>query len=250
MNNKPKMMIELTRDEIKEALNDFPVVILPMGATEQHGHHLPLGVDIYLAEHFAKEVSKETGALVSPTMPFGYSWVWRDIPGTISLQQDLVEAVIKDVASSVSRYGTKMLVLINGHDSNNSAMKYAVRELEDELDMPVIYLFYPNLSEIMGNVTESPTWNGMIHACEFETSLMLHAKENLVLQEKAVKEYPEIPDLYGMSTISLGDLSKSGVYGDATLASKEKGKLMSDIFTEQMSKLIKKAYNDFVLKKI
>ena len=246
---KPKLMMELTRDEIKEALAAFPVVILPMGATEQHGHHLPLGVDIYLAEYFAKEVSKQTGALVSPSMPFGYSWVWRDIPGTISLQQDLVEAVIKDVATSVSRYGTKLLVLINGHDSNNSAMKYAVRELEDELAMPVIYLFYPDLNQVLKDQMDSPTWHGMIHACEFETSLMLHAKEELVDQEKAVKEYPEKPDLYGMSTISLGDLSKSGVFGDATLATKEKGARMAETFANEMSELVRKAYEEFVLKR-
>ncbi|MDT2681301.1 MULTISPECIES: creatininase family protein [Enterococcus] len=249
MTTEEHLMINMTRDEVKESLEKFPVVILPMGATEQHGHHLPLGVDIYLAEYFAKEVSKATGALVAPSLPFGYSWVWRDIPGTISLQQDHVEEIIKDVAHSVSRYGGKMLVLINGHDSNNSSMKYAVRELEDELDIPVIYLFYPNLSEVFKNYGESATWNGMIHACEFETSLMLNAQEHLVDLSKAVKEYPDTPDLYGMSTISLGDLSTSGVFGDPTIATKEKGQKMAAIFSEKMSNLVSSAYNDFVLKK-
>lgn len=244
-----KMMIEMTRDTVKKELEKFPVVILPMGATEQHGNHLPLGVDIYLAEYFAREVSRNTGALVSPTLPFGYSWVWRDIPGTISLQQDLVEDIIKDVAKSVARYGTKMLVLINGHDSNNTSMKYAVRELEDELDMPVIYLFYPNIGKILDENCESKTWNGMIHACEFETSLMLNTREDLVDLNKAVKEYPEVPRLYGKSTISLGNISKSGVFGDPTIATKEKGKIMADYFSKEMSELVKEAYNKFVLNK-
>lgn len=248
MENQSKLMINMTRDEVKESLAEFPVVILPLGATEQHGHHLPLGVDIYLSEYFSKEVAKATGALVAPTLPFGYSWVWRDVPGTISLQQNLVEDVIKDVAHSVSRYGGKMLVLINGHDSNNSSMKYAVRELADELDMPVIYLFYPRMSEVIKEVCESPTWNGMIHACEFETSLMLHVNEALVDMNKTIKEYPKTPNLYGASTISLGDLSKSGVFGDSTLATKDKGKKMAEIFTDKMVNLVNEGYKEFVIR--
>lgn len=246
MSYKERLMINLTRDEIKTALENFPVVILPLGATEQHGHHLPLGVDIFLAEYFAKEISKNTGALVAPSLPFGYSWVWRDIPGTISLEQDHVEQIIKDVAHSVARYGTKMLVLVNGHDSNNSAMKYAVRELEDEIDMPVIYLFYPNLNQMLEKNCESLLWNGMIHACEFETSLMLKVQESLVKMDKAVKEYPEVPSLYGKSTISLGVLSKSGVFGDATKATKVKGEKMAIYFSEVMSNLVLEAYKQFV----
>lgn len=73
-------IINMTRDEVEKAITDFPVAILPLGATEQHGHHLPLGVDIFLADHLAELVSEKTGAVVIPPMPFGYSWVWRDIP--------------------------------------------------------------------------------------------------------------------------------------------------------------------------
>lgn len=234
-------MINLTRDEIKRSLEKYPVVILPLGATEQHGHHLPLGTDIFLAERISSLVSSKTGALVAPTLPFGYSWVWRDIPGTISLEQHLVEEVIKNVAHSVSRYGTKLLVLINGHDSNNASMKYATRELEDDLDLKVIYLFYPELKEILHQM-ESSTWNGMIHACEFETSLLLATNPELVKMDKSVKEYPDIPNLYGKSTISLGNLSESGVFGDATLGTKEKGDQWLEFFVDQMVKLIKEAY--------
>ncbi|WP_245917479.1 creatininase family protein [Bacillus canaveralius] len=239
---KAKELIYMTRDEASKAVEEFPVAILPIGATEQHGHHLPLGVDIFLAEGISQKLSERTGAILLPSMPFGYSWVWRDIPGTISLQQHHVEAVIKDVAYSVARYGVKMLVLVNGHDANNTSMKYAARELMDELDIPVIYLFYPNLNEIMEEHCETPSWHGMVHACEFETSLMLALKPELVDMSKAVSEYPCKPMLYGKSTISLGDLSKSGVYGDATKASKEKGEKMLKIFVDEMEQLIQEAY--------
>ena len=239
---KANEILYMTRDEVAEKVKEFPVAILPIGATEQHGHHLPLGVDIFLAEGISRKLSERTGALLLPTLPFGYSWVWRDIPGTVSLQQHHVEEVLKDVAHSVSRYGIKLLIIVNGHDANNASMKYATRELTDELDMKVIYLFYPNLNQIMGKYCDSQTWHGMIHACEFETSLMLALKPELVQMDKAVREYPEKPSLYGKSDISIGDLSKSGVYGDATLATKEKGEKMLELFLEEMESNINEAY--------
>jgi creatinine amidohydrolase len=140
--------------------------------------------------------------------------------------------------------GPSSLVLVNGHDANNASMKYATRELADALDLKVIYLFYPNLNKIIEENCESPTWHGMVHACEFETSLMLALKPEMVDPSKAVCEYPEKPRLYGSSTISLGDLSKSGVYGDATKATKEKGKKMLNTFISEMEQLILEAYDE------
>lgn len=237
-----KELLYMSRDEVKMAIEEFPVAILPLGATEQHGHHLPMGVDIFLAEGISRKVAENTGALLLPAQPFGYSWVWRDIPGTVSLQQHHVETIIKDVAHSVSRYGVKLLVLINGHDANNASMKYATRELMDELEMPVLYLFYPDLNEVMDEHCESTSWHGMIHACEFETSLMLALKPELVNMSKAVSEYPVKPELYGKSTSSLGDISESGVYGDSTKASREKGEKMLSIFISKMEKLLMESY--------
>lgn len=239
---KIKEIRGMTRDEVGEAVSRYPVAILPLGATEQHGHHLPLGVDVMLAEGIARLVAEETGALLLPAIPFGYSWVWRDIPGTVSIQQHNVEAVIKDVAHSVSRYGVELLAIVNGHEANNSSLKYAARELQDELRMPTIYFFYPDLSEVMEELCDSPTWHGMVHACEFETSLMLAMYPEFVQMQKATAEYPKKPSLYGSSTVSLGDLSESGVFGDPTRATEEKGRRMLEAFVKTMSKNVRDAY--------
>src|SRR5699024_11287267 len=128
----------MTRDEVAAAVEKYPVAILPLGATEQHGKHLPLGVDVYLAEGISRKLSERTGSLLLPSMPFGYSWVWRDIPGTVSLQQHHVENIIKDVAHSVSRYGIKLLVIVNGQDANISSMKYATCKFMFELYCSVV----------------------------------------------------------------------------------------------------------------
>lgn len=232
-------MIYMTRDEIEKRFKETSIAILPIGALEQHGHHLPLGTDVIIAEELSKRVCIETGALLLPAVSFGYSWVWRNIPGTISLKQHNVEEIIKDTATSLNRYGVKTLIVINGHDANNASMKYAARELEDEIGIKVIYLFYPDMNDVIEKIMESDTWHGLIHACEFETSLMLAIKPEVVHMEKAVKEYPNKPLLYGKSTISLGDLSKSGVYGDPTKATKEKGEKLLNIFTEKIVDIIK-----------
>lgn len=240
---KAKEIIYMNRNEVAEAVKEFPVAVMPIGSTEQHGYHLPLGTDIFLAEGISRKLCENTGAILLPSMPYGYSWVWRDIPGTVSLKEKNVERVINDAAKSLSRYGVKLFIIVNGHDANNAAMKYAVRDLEDELDMKVIYLFYPSANSIMKQYCESETWYGMFHACEFETSLMLALRPELVNMNKAVREYPDKPNLYGKSTIALENLSNSGVFGDPTVATREKGEKMLELFVKIMTENIFEAYN-------
>ena len=75
MSNQVK---DMTWREVQERLREFPVVIVPIGSTEQHGYHLPIGTDVYLAEALAEKTAEKTGALVYPSIHFGYSWSWRD----------------------------------------------------------------------------------------------------------------------------------------------------------------------------
>ncbi|OXT09235.1 creatinine amidohydrolase [Thermoanaerobacterium thermosaccharolyticum] len=247
MINQFKEMSKMTRDEIAQYVKEFPVAVLPIGSTEQHGPHLPLGTDTIIATEISKIICNRTGAILLPTLSFGYSWVWRDIPGTVSLEQDHLEIVIKDIAHSLSRYGIKLLVIVNGHDANNASMKYATRELMDEIKMNVIYLFYTDdLEKIIKEYCQSETWYGMFHACEFETSLMLALRPDLVDMNKAVKEYPLKPLLYGKSTISLENLSESGVYGDPTIASEEKGNNMLKVIVEKMVNYVYEACKDII----
>ena len=224
----------LTRSEAKMRLEKMPVGIVPVGSTEQHGPHLPLGTDVFLAENLACRVSDATGAMVFPSLNFGYSWGWKDIPGTVTLSESLLEEVLKEIAFSVDRYGLKILIFLDGHEANRSAMKYAIRTIQEEVSVKLIGMFYPGLSQVYEEHIESPTWGGMFHAGEFETSLMLASdKEKLVVMDKATKEYPEKPYLYGMDDSSIGKISKSGVYGDSTLATREKGEAMFTKFTEK-----------------
>ncbi|MDD3361153.1 MAG: creatininase family protein [Hespellia sp.] len=230
---------EMTWPQVEMQIKEVPAAILPLGSTEQHGYHLPLGTDVFLAQRLAEKISEQTGALVLPSMNFGYSWVWRDRVGTVSLRQQILQEVLKDIVKSVERYGVKVLVILNGHEANSATMKYAIREIQDETAVKVIGMFYPGLQDVYGETMESPTWGGMFHACEFETSLMLAVREELVHMEKAVKEYPAKPILYGMDNTSIGDLSESGTYGDPTVATQKKGEVMLEQFVRNGVDILK-----------
>lgn len=229
---------QLTWPQAEKQIEKVPVALVPVGATEQHGPHLPIGTDIFLAEQLAAMVSEQTGALVYPSVNFGYSWVWRDRVGTVSLEQPVLQKVLENVVQSVERYGIRLLVFINGHEANSATLKYAVREIQDQTSVKVLGVFYPGWQKVYEDLMESPTWGGMFHACEFETSLMLASREELVHMDQAVKEYPQRPLLYGMDNTSIGDLSKSGIYGNPKVATKEKGEKMLGIFAENITRLI------------
>lgn len=228
----------MTWEQVKEQLNVCQTAIVPIGSTEQHGYHLPLGTDCFLAEHLSNMISDRTGALVFPTLNFGYSWVWRDRIGTVSLSQQHLQSVLMDIVTSVGRYGVTKLVFINGHEANNATMKYAIREIQDHTSVKVLGMFYPGVSEVYKKYMESETWGGMFHACEFETSLMLAVNEELVDMSKAKMEYPIRPEMYGIDNTSIGDLSTSGVYGNPEPATKEKGQMMFQEFADYAAKLL------------
>lgn len=213
----------VSKEVIREHIKENGIAILPIGACEQHGYHLPLGTDSILAEFLSKEISKKTGAVIFPTIEFGYSWVWKDLPGTITYSQQLFHDVLMETVQSLIRMGYKKILIVNGHDSNKMAIKYAIRELSEKNSAQILNIFYPGLMEFYDDVFESKTWYGMFHADEFETSLMLYFNEQYVDMGLAVREYPDKPLLYGYDESSLSYISKSGVYGDATVATKEKG---------------------------
>lgn len=232
------LLSRMTRDEIAERIQRGTVAILPIGATEQHGHHLPMGTDNYLAEELSLRIAQRIDGVVLPTVPFGYSWVWQDIPGTITVGHRTLELYLHDVIDSVERSGFAALAIVDGHESNVTTMKYVVRDHAATSDFPVIRLFYPGFTKIRDESCESPTWFGMIHACEFETSLMLDAKPDLVDMSRAVREYPDFSDTYTYAAEQLGNLSVSGVYGDATLATTDKGEQMFSHFVEESVRII------------
>ena len=159
-----------TWPECHDFLKRHPFAILPMGATEQHGVHLPQNTDTILAETLAFHVAQRSSGLVLSALPIGYSWVWRDYAGALTLSFDTFRAVIKDIARSFKRNACRALLIITAHGANREPMNF--------------------------------------HAEEFETSLMLYLRPELGRMDRAVKEYPPDSMNYELSSLPMGVLSE------------------------------------------
>ncbi len=212
-----------TLPEIRDFAAQYPFAILPVGSTEQHGAHLPLDTDNLIAERMALETGRRSVGLVLPTMPIGYAWVWRDVPGTLTLRFDTYMRFVRDIAESLERWGIKAVFLISGHGSNPQPIKHAVRELiHEQLGIRVLYDVYAGLDRMLAEA-DSKRWHTEIHAEEIETSLMLAIAPELVRMDLAEADYPPVPSDYAKSELSMGHIMRSGVFGDPRPATAEKG---------------------------
>ena len=213
-----------TLPEIRAFAARYPFAILPVGSFEQHGPHLPLDTDNRIAECMALETAKRSTGLVLPVLDVGYAWVWRGIPGTLTLRFETYMAVIRDIAESLSDWGIKALFVLSGHGSNPQPVKHAIRELiHGKLDIHVLNSMYLGLDTMLAEA-DSPQWAKDLHAEEIETSLMLAIDPKRVAMERALPDYPALPADYGRSELSMGHLMGSGVFGDPTMATAEKGR--------------------------
>ena len=105
----------MTWQEAGRAAQDNVRVIIPTGATEAHGQHLPLDVDTHQAAAVATRLAERTGALVAPALPYGYSTMWMGFPGTITLSSETFQQVLVEVCTSLVRHGFYRVILLNGH---------------------------------------------------------------------------------------------------------------------------------------
>lgn len=238
---------DLAWPDVEELLkkSDELVAIIPIGSVEQHGYGLPLKTDSYIVTQVAKMAASRTKNLVLPTVYYGYNEKELDFPGTISVKATTLIKYLEDICLSLVKVGFKKIVLINGHGWNSAIVKLVGHIVNENEGVTCATLDYWNLcSDCIGNVRESQTPGGMAHACEFETSLMLALDEVNVSKENLKKEisYNHIEglvwhDLFIKSPVHIAQkfklMSKSGVIGDPTLASKEKGKIILDLLVDK-----------------
>ncbi len=217
--------------EIKDKITASSIAILPVGAVEAHGPHLPLGTDNLLAERVATSVAEQVEAFVLPTLPYGQVWSLRNFPGSINVSNESLISIVVDIGESLYRQGFRTFVMVNGHLGNQPALKDAARVLFTSCpDMKVFYFFYPGMKQAAKEVRETDSAHATyFHACEIETSYMLYLAPEYVDMEKAIKDIPHIPEDADVTPTPWEAFTKSAVLGDATLATKEKGKYIIDI---------------------
>ena len=242
---------ELTSPEIGALDREKTVVILPLGSVEQHGNHMPLGTDTILAQSVSLAAAGELDdVVVLPPPWYGFSAHHMRFPGSVTLSAETLMAVVGDIVAAVVKHGFRRILIVNGHGGNNGVIDVLASTLGHKHygQARIAALTYFQLArEAIAELRESEP-GGMGHACEFETALLMHLRPDLVKMEHATTLYPDAgsryltTDLLGSSKVrtylDFKDLSESGVLGDPSFSTPEKGARFFDACVEALAVLI------------
>jgi len=216
----------LTWVQAEEALGTYGVVLIALGArTKEHGLHLPLKTDHILAEYLKDRVAEEVPVAVLPTIPYGYYPSFLEYPGSVSLQAATFKDLVKDICRSINGYGIRKFYVLN---TGISTLK-PLAEAAEELERAGIILRFLDLTDVdktlPGDLLKQ---EGGSHADEAETSMMLYIAPQTVDMTKAVKDFDSRPGRKGLTRDpkGTGTYSKTGIWGDPTLATREKGRII------------------------
>lgn len=228
------MWKELTAADLRDQATRDAIVILPVASMEQHGPHLPVGVDTILCEAVcqaaAEKLAPTEPVVVAPTLWCGMAEHHMVYGGTFTFDIPTYRAVLLAFLNSIKRHGFRKVLIVNGHGGNISALSAFLPDFAVETGLMVRATTYFELAQ-PGIATVLEDQDRVRHACEGETSLMLAVAEPLVRKDRlpdAVGPKHSTPRPLGVARYrSFRDFSDSGVVGDARRATVEKGhKLM------------------------
>lgn len=227
---------ELSMSEFRDIVNEDTVVILPIGAIEEHGSHLPLCTDSIQPEYVAENVAQRTGALIAPSIRYGVCQSTKNFPGTITISFDTLRSLIYEILSDFIRNGIKNIVVLSGHAGrvHMAALRLAAEKVVNENDVNIMVLSdYDIAYELVENDESIPKDDG--HSGLIETSRILAIKDDLV-KGKGEPGKDRVPKY--MVVKDPEKYFPSGIIGDPTNASKEKGKEINDYIIQELVKLI------------
>jgi len=248
---------KLTWEEVAEIAKSNNAILLPIGSTEQHGRHMPLDTDAYVATRWSELTAIEAQkrgllVLVAPTLNFGVSWYHRHFAGTVWLSPELFIDVVVEICKSLTKHGFGRKVIVNCHGGNAAALTVAINRFYDETGER---LFLAQWWELASDVLKEMMLSGLIHAEEAETSLAM-ALDQRVLMNKAAKDafdrgktvrehgyawskHTKYDAMFKGGFVNppmdkIEEISESGVVGDATLATEEKGRRILNILVARL----------------
>ncbi len=228
---------ELTWPQAEAAFAQIDVAILPVGAIEQHGPHLPLDTDAFDADYLAKRVALACSTprpLVMPLVPYGVSYHHNDFKGTLSVTNEAMASFIYDIGMSVARNGIQKLIILNGHGGNDATLNHAAQMINRDAR---IFVCVDTGSTSDVDLDRLSITHNDVHAGEIETSTTLAVRPHLVDMSKAESSIPSFHNRYLNFTSQRNvswhayteRISASGVMGDPTQANLNKGRHMWEI---------------------
>lgn len=180
---------EMSWTDVEDYLKTSDMVIIPLGSTEQHGPHLPLGTDFYEATGMAKLISERTGVLVAPVLFSGYSAYHSGFPGTLSLKPETMEEVIFESVEWLLKYGFRRFMFFNYHGGNNIVQERIIHRINHSTEGIAVAIGHGSPIQVSRDDDGSMDW----HAGVSETSIMLYLKPDLVRLDRAQKPEMRFP---------------------------------------------------------
>ncbi|MFN0152603.1 MAG: creatininase family protein [bacterium] len=237
---------ELTWPEARARLKEMDVALLPVGAIEQHGPHLPLDTDAFDAEYLAHQVAStctDPKPLVLPLIPYGVSYHHDDFSGTISVSNEALSRIVYEIGISAARNGITKLVIINGHGGNAPTLQFAAQMINRDTSIFTCVDTGETSDADISEIVETPN---DVHAGEVETSTSLANRPGLVKFDKARKLVPRFSsrflDFSSKRSVEwyarTSRISPTGVLGDPTKASREKGERIWELMVQRLVEFV------------
>lgn len=241
---------EMTWLEVKEAAQADRVALVPVGSIEDHGHHLPVMTDNLIITSMCQEVGRRIPehVVILPNAPFGFETHHMDFPGSIDVNWNTLIELWSDIGKSLAVHQFKRIVFANSHGSNASALDLAARQVTVQTESICCSFSWWSLVREEANELRESFWpGGVSHAGEMETSLVMYLRPELVDKRFLSKEIPEHSnfiwrDLLKPSPVLFMDwwsrITETGMIGDATVASPEKGEKLFNIAVDKICAFI------------
>lgn len=224
--------------QVEERLRETDLALVPIGAVEVYGPHMPQGTDGIVASAACEELARRVDCLVTPLIPVGYSAKILGFPGTLTVPPDAVGAYVRGITESLQRFGVRRVLFVSGHAGNVQPVDVVCQNLaspEFRLTQVDIWRF---LQPLTRDLVESPAFR-FGHAGEVMTSVMLHLHPEYVDMTRATAWMPETEPEPGVSSPRpYRELAPEGLLGDATLATAEKGRRIFELLVDGLESVL------------
>ena len=243
----------LSWQQAEERFKEKPVILIPVGSIEAHGPHLPVGADTLVAEAVATLAAEKAGALTVPAISYGYAGMWRNFPGTISTDPEIVRRLAADIINALLPFGLRHFIFVNNHSGNEGPLELVARQFEAEHGIVMAH-FYPwrVMAQLYAQFFDDYAKTGG-HGAEPNASVLMYLFPNEVDMTRTAagsirsfKDFkmtgPRRVDVDGVPIelyVDLKTINPSGVTsGHSNSATAERGQLLVEQSVQALAKFI------------